>query len=62
MNSNLIPKKTKYKVMMVETDQPHSFSGKVDVSIENNDTICFSVYNNHNLYRLLTKSIEKYFS
>lgn len=62
MEYALDPKKYKYRVVLVETDQPYSYSGNVDVKIEGNSTICFSVYNNPGLYRLLTRSIEKYFS
>lgn len=54
--------KLNYRVLMVEANLPHSYSGKVDVTIEDNNTICLSVYNNKNLYKLLTKAIEKYFS
>jgi hypothetical protein len=47
---------------LIETSSKREKSGKVDVSIDEDGTICFSVYNNNNLYRLLTKAIEKYFS
>lgn len=54
-------KKLNYKVVLVESGQPNAFSKKVDINIQNNDTIYLSVYNNPNLYRLLTKAIDKYF-
>jgi UDP-glucose 6-dehydrogenase len=61
---NLVKKenKPKYRVVMIESTLPHAYSGKVDVNIEHDNTICFSVYNNPALYRQLARAIEKYFS
>lgn len=54
--------KPNYKVVMVETDLPHSYSGSIDVKMEEGNTFNFNVYNNPDLYRLLTRAIEKHFS
>jgi hypothetical protein len=62
MESSKKPKKTNYRVVMIESSLPHSYSGRVDVNMEDEDTFCFSVYNNPGLYRLLTRAIEKYLS
>lgn len=53
--------KNKYKLVMFESDLPNAYSGKVDAEIEDDNTVCLSVYNNPILYRRLQKTIEKYF-
>lgn len=62
MLKNNNEQKPNYKVVMVETDLPHSYSGSIDVNMEADNTFSFNVYNNPDLYRLLTRAIEKHFS
>lgn len=52
----------KYKVIMIESDVENIPSSEIGVSIEPDNTVCLSVYNNHNLYRLLNRAIQKRFS
>jgi len=55
-------KNIKYKVVLIESDAPHSYSSKIDARYLDDNTVCLSVYNNPILYKLLTKNIEKYLS